>query len=293
MQTWKNITVYLQDWDLKKATEQLSGLDVLSITIVDKLPQEDSQWFEETGRTTPVQSSSHSLILLADMSKDTEDLLSEVKFMLKLEKIPQYSEEIFEDRDWVTYTRSQFREIMISENLRITPPWDAQRKFEGITIIIDPGAGFGTGTHPTTQLCLRWLERNLRIGNSLLDYGCGSGILAIAGAFFGAKRITGIDLDDQALNNARHNIELNRTDIELLPSENFNIERRYDIVVANILANVLVDIEPVLQSAAARRLVLSGILPDQAIRVREAFATWVRFDQIDKQDGWLLLSGTI
>ena len=293
MQTWKNITVHLHDWDLKKAAEQLNNLNVLSITIIDKLPQEYSQWYEENKETTPIHSSSHSLILLADMSEDTEDLLSEIKFILQLENTPQYSEDIFEDRDWVTYTRSQFKETIISDNLRITPPWDAQRKFEGTTIIIDPGAGFGTGTHPTTQLCLRWLERNLRIGCSMLDYGCGSGILAIAGEFYGAKKITGIDADDQALNNARHNIELNRSNIELLKSENFHLDRRYDIVIANILANVLVNIEPILRKATARRLVLSGILPDQAIRVREAFVDWVTFDQIEKQDGWLLLSGRI
>ena len=125
MQTWKNITVHLHDWDLKKAAEQLNNLNVLSITIIDKLPQEYSQWYEENKETTPIHSSSHSLILLADMSVDTEDLLSEIKFILKLEKTPQYSEEIFEDRDWVTYTRSQFKETIISDNLRITPPWDA------------------------------------------------------------------------------------------------------------------------------------------------------------------------
>ena len=89
MQTWKNITVHLHDWDLKKAAEQLNNLNVLSITIIDKLPQEYSQWYEENKQTTPIHSSSHSLILLADMSEDTEDLLSEIKFILKLEKTPE------------------------------------------------------------------------------------------------------------------------------------------------------------------------------------------------------------
>ena len=293
MKRWKNITVYLQDWDLKKAAETISGLDVLSISIVDKLVSENTYWFEESDEPMKLYSSSHNLILLTDINKDTADLLAELKYMLRLEYIPEYSEEIFEDRDWIKHTQSRFKETMISQNLRIIPPWDSKKKFKGITITIDPGAGFGTGTHPTTQLCLRWIERNLRIGNSLLDYGCGSGILAIAGSFFGAERIVGIDQDNQALNNAQHNIELNQIEVELHHEKNFQVERRYDIVIANILANVLIDIEPILHLATGRRIVLSGILPEQAVLVRDAFKEWVSFDQIEKESGWLLLSGTI
>lgn len=293
MKRWKNITVYLKNWDLKKAAENLSGLDVLSITIVDKLVTENSYWFEENDEATQLFSSSHDLVILSDINKETSDLLADIKYMLRLNYKPEYSEEIFEDRDWIKYTQAKFEETIISQNLRIIPPWDSNKKFKGITITIDPGAGFGTGTHPTTQLCLRWIERNLKSGNSLLDYGCGSGIIAIAGSYFGAQRITGIDQDKQALNNAKHNIELNQTEIELINSENFQIERRYDIVIANILSNILIDIEPILRSATGKRIVLSGILPEQATSVREAFSDWVIFDQIEKENGWVLLSGTI
>ena len=293
MQSWKNITVNLKNWDLKKAAELISNLDIVSVTILDKLNQVESQWFKETENEKPINSSTHSLIILADARKDTNELLYNIKLLLNLNETPQYSEEIFEDQDWVSQSRSHFQEIIISDTLRVVPPWDRRGKFNGTTIVIDPGSGFGTGTHPTTKLCLNWLEKNLRIGKSLLDYGCGSGILSIAGAFFGAKRITGIDCDNQALENARHNAKLNNLDLDLLQSKNFQVNHRYNIVIANILSNVLVEIEPILRKTVSQRLVLSGILPEQAIYIHEAFSDWLTFDQIVKQDGWLLLSGKV
>ena len=293
MQTWKNITVNLPGYNLKKALELLSGIDTLSLSIVEKPGVENFEWFEETKKDIILNGSENNLVILVEATRDTSDILKEIRYHLKLDYCPKYAVEIFEDKDWVAESKSIFKQIIVSKNLRIVPPWDSESSFEGKTIIINPGAGFGIGSHPTTQLCACWIEDNLRLGNSLLDFGCGSGILSIVGSFCGAENIVAVDKDKNALENAKYNLKLNNVRADLFNSEEFQIKSKYDIVIANILSNVLVEIEPLLRSLVGNRLVLSGILPNQAMLIREIYSSWLSFDQILKKDGWLLISGRI
>ena len=293
MQTWKNITVNLPGYNLKNALELLSGIDALSLSIVTKPGIENFEWFEETKEDLILSGSDNNLVILVEASSDTSDIIKELKYHLKLDYYPKYAVEIFEDKDWVAKSQSSFKNIIISKKIQIIPPWGTESKFEGKTIIINPGAGFGIGSHPTTQLCVRWIEDNLRLGNSLLDFGCGSGILSIAGSVFGAENIVAVDKDKNALENAKYNLEINNVKADLVNAEDFQIKSKYDIVIANILSNVLVEIEPQLRYLVGNRLVLSGFLPTQAMLIRELYSNWLSFDQILKKDGWLLISGRI
>lgn len=203
------------------------------------------------------------------------------------------------DADWVRATQAQFTPTRISDRLWIVPTWHDAPDPHAINVRLDPGVAFGTGTHPTTQLCLAWLDAHLRPGASVLDYGCGSGILAIAAGRLGAGRIVGVDVDAQALAAARANSEGNGvtasyTGPDALADARYDIS--YDIVVANILSNPLKLLAPALLARVAPdgALVLSGILQRQAdelIAVYRAADAAVALSVWRSADGWCCLAG--
>lgn len=197
-----------------------------------------------------------------------------------------------DDEDWVRRTQSQFTPQHVTERLWIVPTWHVAPDPAALNIVLDPGMAFGTGTHPTTRLCLRWLERTLRGSESVIDFGCGSGILAIAAVKLGATRAAGIDIDPQAVLAARRNADQNGVDVRFVcaPAE---LGGAADIVVANILAQPLIVLAPLLSDLTlpGGRISLSGILTEQAHEVVEAYGTWFDFGHTEQEDGWVLLSG--
>ncbi len=198
-----------------------------------------------------------------------------------------------EDTDWVALTQRQFEPLKVGSRLWIVPTWHAPPDPGAINIILDPGAAFGTGSHPTTRLCLAWLERSVRAGDGVLDYGCGSGILAIAALKLGAGRAAGVDVDPVALETARYNSESNGVRLEILDA-NAAPPFAADITVANILANPLRMLAPLIATHTRKGgwIVLSGILEDQAATVGEAYAPWARLEVAERDSGWVLLAGT-
>ncbi|MFZ9962851.1 MAG: 50S ribosomal protein L11 methyltransferase [Burkholderiales bacterium] len=196
------------------------------------------------------------------------------------------------EEDWVRLTQSQFSVIEISNRLRIVPSWIASVDKNGIEIILDPGLAFGTGSHPTTKLCLSWLEKNISGGEVLMDYGCGSGILAIASKKLGAAEVFGIDIDENAIDASRYNAERNNVDISFFNAED-RISGTYDIVVANILSNPLKALAPLLASLVRPkgRVVLSGILAEQESAVWNEYAAWFEKHDVIFDDGWCCLVG--
>jgi len=294
MPAWKNITLDIPKGDLNNISEKISQIKkVLSITITDKIDEPNSKWFDEGGKQQPLLGETHLIKLLTSASINSELLNNDIRKKLEDETINILKEEIFEDRDWIQHSKNQFREIKITDTLRILPPWVADKNENGTSIIIDPGSGFGTGSHPTTQLCLKWIEKNNDPNSSLIDYGCGSGILSIAADKFGYDRVVGVDNDHQALLNAERNKDLNSSDIVFFHSDDYKDNESYDITVANILLNTIISLRETLISSLKENgiLILSGILEEQASDIIDAFKSDMFLSIVDNQEGWLLMKG--
>ncbi len=201
------------------------------------------------------------------------------------------------DADWVRLTQSQFAPIEIEPTLWIVPTWCTPPRPDALNLVLDPGMAFGTGSHPTTALCLRWLAQGAREGwlhqQAMIDYGCGSGILAIAAARLGTGAVLGTDIDAHALDVARDNALRNHAPqiSWCLPAE--AVGHTAPIVVANILSNPLCVLAPLLSASVAPggRLALSGVLAEQVERVTAAYAPWIALTVSASHDGWQLLTG--
>jgi ribosomal protein L11 methyltransferase len=208
------------------------------------------------------------------------------------------------DADWVRLTQSQFGPIEISEKLWIIPSWhrDEMASGEGaaasalapdaIRIELDPGLAFGTGSHPTTHLCLAWLETDMPAGANLLDYGCGSGILAIAARKLGAGATLAVDIDPQAVQSTADNAAVNRVELSAMLPDGLP-EGSFQVVMANILSNPLKVLAPMLAGRVAPggHLVLSGVLERQAEEVAAAYAPWIAMSVWRAREGWVCLHG--
>ncbi len=203
------------------------------------------------------------------------------------------------EQDWVRATQSQFGPIRIADDFWIVPSWAEAPAPAALNLRLDPGLAFGTGSHPTTCLCLEWLRAHIRGGESVLDYGCGSGILAIAAARLGAGRVVGTDVDPQAMRASEDNARANGLNVgEVGSGARFVLPDAlapgdFDVVVANILANPLTLLAPALAMRVrpGGRIVLSGILEAQADGVAAAYARWFTIEPCAVRDGWVLLAG--
>ena len=279
--------------NLEDAMDKLLEMNIVSVTILDKREVKDSNWFHDHTKPLAFSHKTHEISILIDDEYDTIKLIDNIKIKLDLEEGPYYVEKKFKDQDWNTYTQSHFNEIIVSTSLRIIPPWVNSQGFEGNTIIIQPGSGFGTGTHPTTRLCLKWLERNYIRNDSLLDFGSGSGVLAITAKKLGASLAEGIEIDPKAINNANHNAMLNGVHIHFHKTEESLKDDRYDNVVANILSETIINISPKLKKLTRKRLALSGILIDQVERVIDTYSNWICLKVSEEIDDWVLLDGEL
>ena len=200
------------------------------------------------------------------------------------------------DADWVRLTQAQFEPIRIADRLWIVPSWCQPVDPAAHNLVVDPGLAFGTGSHPTTRLCLQWLASDLAAGESVLDYGCGSGILAIAAARLGAGTVVGTDVDPQAIAASIANARANGVDAEFVLPEALAARGRgaFDVVVANILTNPLRLLAPALAARVrpGGRIVLSGILEAQADEVVAIYADWFNIGIWRADEGWVALAGT-
>ncbi len=194
------------------------------------------------------------------------------------------------EQDWVRLTQHQFTPVFIADGFWIVPSWHETPAVSRRTIRLDPGLAFGTGTHPTTQMCLRWIAAHPGRFARVLDYGCGSGILAIGAALHGATDIDAVDIDEAALVAARVNAQANAVHLRVGPPEQAGGE--YELVLANILASPLKVLAPLLVSklAAGGALLLAGVLERQADELVDAYAPFLAVEVADAQDGWVLLS---
>jgi ribosomal protein L11 methyltransferase len=248
--------------------------------------------FGEPGEPTSAVWQHNLVNALFESDVDVAVILQAICAELGISKLPEHRIADLEESDWVRLTQAQFDPIRISSRLWIVPTWHTPTDPTAINIVLDPGLAFGTGSHPTTRLCLRWLDSNLHGGETLLDYGCGSGILAIAAMKLGAGSAIGVDVDAQAVQASRDNAEANQVKADFYLPEGTALAQ-YDVVVANILTNPLRALAPLLAGATVSggRIVLSGILGEQAEGVMLLYAQWFDLAPAVIEDGWCCLSG--
>lgn len=206
--------------------------------------------------------------------------------------VPSHALGVVAEQDWVRATQAQFGPLRIAERFWIVPSWCAPPDPAALNLTLDPGLAFGTGSHPTTRLCLEWLAERVTPGCAVLDYGCGSGILAIAAAKLGAGRVVGTDIDPQALRASVDNARANAVDIDFVAPDAMP-GTVYDIVVANILTNPLRVLAPVLAMRVREggSIALAGLLEAQVPLVAAAYARWFNIAPWRSTDGWSLLAG--
>ena len=273
----------------------------LSVSVEDADLDTDAEQplFGEPGSEPNTQAweRNHLVVLLPD-GADPEQLLAAALVDLEpVETLPWHLRQV-PDADWVRLTQSQFGPIAVGEKILIVPSWHAdqmpaQPEPGRIAIQLDPGLAFGTGSHPTTHLCLEWLADCLPAQSRVLDYGCGSGILAIAAAMLGAASTVGVDIDEQAVQATEDNAKVNRVEVQALLPDGL-ADGQFDVVVANILSNPLKVLAPMLSGRvrSGGQLILSGVLERQAEEVAQAYASWLPLTVWQARDGWVCLAGT-
>lgn len=291
---WVSLKIEAQDNTADLISDTLMELGALSAIIEDANAEtiDEQPIFGEPGDPPPGIWQQNLVSALFDEGVDVEAVMAELQAQTKLSGL-SYTTETVEEQDWVRATQSQFDPIRITDKLWIVPTWHDAPDPDAINIILDPGLAFGTGSHPTTHLCLDWLTRTVQPGQSVLDYGCGSGILAIAAKKIGAGHVVGVDIDPQAIQSSLYNAEQNHVSADFYPASEYQSEQ-FDIVVANILSSALSVLAPALAKSCkpGGKIALSGILREQESAVSAIYAEWFDMETPQYMDAWVLLTGT-
>ena len=290
---WRRASVVVEGAAAEAVAEALEALGAVSTELADAdagTPDEDAI-FAEPGADTGVWARC-ALVALLPPDADAPAILAGALEAAGARALAEPAFDDLADADWVAETQRQFEPIRAGERLWIVPTWHMAPDPGAVNIVLDPGAAFGTGSHPTTRLVLGWLERTVKGGETVIDYGCGSGILAIAAMKLGAARAVGVDIDPLALETARYNSRANAIELEVLAAES-PLEAVAEITVANILANPLRMLAPLLaaHTAPAGRIALSGVLAAQAGEVLAAYAPWFDIAVEGREGDWVCLAG--
>lgn len=231
---------------------------------------------------------------LFDAEVNPEQIIAQLK-EFAFGQTGEYKVEQLEDKDWIREWMDSFEPIQFGQRLWICPSWCDIPDPKAVNIILDPGLAFGTGTHPTTSLCLKWLDEHVKADNTLVDFGCGSGILAVASLKLGVKHAIGIDIDPQAIQASLANAERNQVadKIDLYLPEN-QPDTQADLVVANILSGPLKELAPIIQAYVKPqgKLALSGLLESQAQAICDIYQQWFDLDPVAIEGDWCRVSGT-
>jgi len=288
---WQTIRICVEQALAEDLSEALLAHGALSVSIEDAHTDHDEEHaiFDEVGTTQSLWPQC-LIIALYDVHCNATEQITQASTQLGMPHCPKFERQIIAEEDWVRLNQAQFQPITIANKLTISPSWHKPED-DKIRVILDPGVAFGTGSHPSTQLCLQWLVDVVQPGQSLLDYGCGSGILAIAAAKLGATTVCGIDIDEQAVIASRDNACRNQVQATF-NNTNQAINAQYDIVIANILSKPLMLLAPVLchYRKANGRIALAGILATQATQIIDYYRPWALLRITATLDGWVLLS---
>ncbi len=305
--SWTEVVIEIAREHAEALSDALMEAGALSVSVedADEGTAQEKPLFGEPGMVPTEAAWDRSrVVALLEADADEAAIVLEAAAAIGISQAPAFTTRPVADADWVRLTQSQFEPIHIGKNIWVVPSWHEAPDPNGLILEVDPGLAFGTGSHPTTRLCMEWLEAHLEPDPSasdkaVLDYGCGSGILAMVARKLGADEVVGVDIDPQAIESARLNAERNNCAIEFYVPDDFVAshygERRFDIVVANILSSPLKLMAPMLSGRVAPggSLILSGVLARQAEEVAAAYAPFIKLSVWAELDGWVALHGSL
>jgi ribosomal protein L11 methyltransferase len=302
----RELVLICHETQAEALSDALLDAGVLSVTVEDADSDSEAErpLFGEPGMEPQVHAwQRNRIVALLPDGADPAQLLAQAGDLAGV-AVPaeHWSLRDVPDADWVRLTQSQFQPIQVGQRIWIVPSWHRDNPAvvqagvdqpQAITIELDPGLAFGTGSHPTTHLCLEWLSQHVQGGETVLDYGCGSGILAIAARKLGAGQTLAVDIDEQAVQSTRYNASTNHAQVQAMLPDALP-EGQFQLVVANILSNPLKVLAPMLANRVAPggHLVLSGVLARQATQVAQAYAPWVELSVWQEREGWVCLHGS-
>jgi len=290
----KNITFLMPKIDLELACDLLLSLGAYS-TAIKNSEEEISfrrMWIDEPGEKRWEAWEKPSITIIVDLETSGEFLANKLVKYFNLSSTPNYYEKNIKNLDWVLETQKENIPNKISEKLWILPVGSSQIDCNAANIFLDPGSAFGTGTHPTTKLCLKWLSDNIQGGELVLDFGCGSGILSIASIKLGCSSATAVDIDLHALKVTKENSLINGLSIKTYLPDNLP-KKKFDIIISNILAKPLIELLPKFQSLLkpGGSLVISGILESQIETLKHYYSKYFSFVDSKVEKEWGLISG--
>ena len=298
--SWTEIVIELPRAQAEQVSDALIEAGALSVSVEDAdLGTEAEQpLFGEPGMEPSAHAWERSrIVALTEANTDHSALVNKARAQCADIDQLSFSLRSVAEQDWVRVTQAQFDPIPIGRNIWVVPSWHAAPVPDALVLELDPGLAFGTGSHPTTRLCMEWLEQHVEAGCCVLDYGCGSGILAILARKLGADSVDGVDIDPQAISAAHDNAKRNQCDeVRWFVPSDYALARastRYDIVTANILSGPLKLMAPMLASRVAQggAVVLSGILARQADELIASYAPYIALSVAAEREGWVALAG--
>ena len=288
---WLQLTLNAHKDSAEQYSDALSECGAVSVTMQDAA---DQPLYEPAPGETPLWADIQLVGMFA-ADVDMDAVIARLKQQLQTTTLPEYSISLLEDQDWERVWMDDFHAIQFAEHLWICPSWLTPPDPQATNIMLDPGLAFGSGTHPNTAMCLQWLGQHELQGKRVIDYGCGSGVLAIAAALLGASEVWAIDIDPQALQATRENAEKNHVSEKLQIGYPKDLpDSLADVVIANIVAGPLLELAPMLaeHTRTAGHVVLSGILENQLPQIQDCYQTWFMLDPPMQQQEWCRLSGT-
>ncbi|MEC8443627.1 MAG: 50S ribosomal protein L11 methyltransferase [Pseudomonadota bacterium] len=292
--SWIQIRVHTHSDLVSQVEDTLMECGSLSVTLKDDA---DQPILEPELGTTPIWDDT-CVIGLFEASRDPDELSAQLNqvFQLKAKtELPRHKIEILEDKDWVREWMDNYHPMQFGSRLWVCPSWRQPPEADAVNLMLDPGLAFGTGTHPTTSLCLKFLDREIEGDELVVDFGCGSGILGIAALLLGAKQMVGTDIDPQALIATRDNANRNgvsETQYDVYLPEDTPATQA-DVTVANILAGPLEQLAPTIAglTRAGGKLALSGLLAEQAETISRCYGQWFTMNPPEQEGDWILLTG--
>ena len=291
---WLELEFCVPGPDVDHLSESLFSVGAISVDVTDadEGSAKEKAIFAEPGEIFELSWNANRVVALFDSDVDVTKVIKNLEEFVNVSQLSDYQVRTVEDQDWVRLTQKQFDPIQVTDRIRITPSWSDVGVPSDVEIVLDPGLAFGTGSHPTTRLCLQWLDQASVSERIVVDYGCGSGILGIVAKKLGSKGVFCVDIDENALIATEYNAQRNGVDVNI-QSANDEFKTSADVLVANILSAPL----KVLAAAFASivrpggRIALSGILVEQEDELCEVYQKQFDIKPFDRLEGWVCLEG--